>query len=251
MTFVQESLETRGRRRFVVSVETRGEAVREAQALRWQVFAEEGGAHIDTIEPGLDVDAFDAHCAHVLVRDTAQDRVIGTYRILTGAASLHTGGFYSETEFDLSRLEHLRPRIAELGRSCVHRKFRNGAVIALLWSAISDYIATQGCDILIGCASVSMSDGGHNSARLYHRMRTDHLAPVDCRVTPRAPVNLDGLDEMATPDIPPLVKGYIRAGAWVCGAPHWDPDFNTADFMMMLNLGQLDPRYARHYGQGQ
>jgi putative hemolysin len=229
-------------RKFHTSIARCEAEVREAQRLRWQVFADEGGARLASREPGLDVDAFDRHCVHLLVRDLSANRVIGTYRILTGEASLRTGGFYSETEFDIDRLNRLRPRIAELGRSCVHRNYRTGAVIALLWGAIADVVMAHGCDILIGCASVSLNDGGHTAAALYDRMAREHMAPLDYRVTPRTPVNLTGRDPGRAQPTPPLMKGYIRAGALVCGAPHWDADFNTADFMMILRMGALDER---------
>lgn len=248
MTVAQQQLRgLRIARRLVTSIARSESEVREAQRLRWRVFAEDGGARLASEEHGYDVDAFDRHCMHLLVRDVSTDTVIGTYRILTGLAALNTGGFYSETEFDLDRLSHLRLRIAELGRSCVHPDYRTGGVINLLWAGIADVVDASGCDILIGCASVSMNDGGHNAAALHRRMALNHFAPLDYRVTPRTPVNLAGLNADATASVPPLMKGYLRAGATVCGAPHWDPDFNTADFLMMLQLSTLNHRYARHY----
>ena len=247
MSMLQQDVTLRKVRKFRTSLARSAVEVREAQRLRWRVFADEGGARLASSENGFDVDAFDAHCIHILVRDLAIDQVIGTYRVLTGAASLYTGGFYSETEFDLARLDHLRLRIAELGRSCVHPDYRSGAVIALLWGAIAELATANACDILIGCASVSMSDGGHTAAALNERLTREHLAPPEYRVTPRTPVHLAGRDPARAQATPPLMKGYVRAGAWVCGAPHWDADFNTADFMMMLQMGALDQRYARHY----
>jgi len=247
MSIAQQAVVSRQTRKLATSIARCNSEVKEAQRLRWRVFADEGGARLSTTEEGFDIDVFDPHCVHILVRDTTDDQVVGTYRILTGAASRATDGFYSETEFDLDRLRHLRPRIAELGRSCVHPNYRTGAVVALLWSAIADAVEAHGCDILIGCASVTMSDGGHTAATVYERMSREHLAPHEYRVTPRNPVNLSGLDVARGKTVPPLMKGYIRAGAWICGAPHWDADFNTADFMMMLQLGTLSERYARHY----
>ena len=238
---------TRTQRRFTTIVVENGDGVREAQRLRWHVFAEEGGAQLASMSSGLDTDSFDPHCAHVLVRDERTERVIGTYRILTGTASLETGGFYSETEFDLERLQHLRPRIAELGRSCVHPDYRTGTVVALLWGAIAEYVTAKECDILIGCASISMADGGRAAAALHRQLLADSMAPLEYRATPRTPANLPVLDCLGRTTLAPLVKGYLRAGAWCCGAPHWDPDFNTADFLMMLRLDQLERRYARHY----
>ncbi len=247
MNMLHQDMAPRKVRKLRTSLARSKSEVREAQRLRWRIFADEGGAHLTSPENGFDVDPFDAHCIHILVRDLAIDQVIGTYRVLTGVASLKTGGFYSETEFDFDRLSHLRPRTAELGRSCVHPDYRSGAVIALLWGAIAEVATASACDILIGCASVSMNDGGHTAAALYERMTREHLAPPEYRVTPRTPLSLTGRDPTRAQATPPLMKGYVRAGAWVCGAPHWDADFNTADFMMMLQMGKLADRYARHY----
>jgi len=247
MSNLHQDIRPRKVRKLGASLARSATEVREAQRLRWRVFADEGGARLASPESGFDVDRFDAHCVHILVRDLADDQVIGTYRVLTGAASTLAGGFYSETEFDLNRLNHLRPRIAELGRSCVHPDYRSGAVITLLWGAIVDVVSASGCDILIGCASVSMKDGGHTAAAINERMVREHLAPPEYRVTPRTPVNLAGRDPIRAEATPPLIKGYVRAGAWVCGAPHWDADFNTADFLMMLQMRAVETRYARHY----
>ena len=247
MKILQQDNTRRNIRKLQTSIARNATEIRDAQRLRWRVFADEGGARLASDEVGFDIDAFDAHCIHILVRDVAIDQVIGTYRILTGASSIQTGGFYSETEFDLDRLSHLRPRIAELGRSCVHPDYRSGTVISLLWGAIAYVVASADCDILIGCGSVSMNDGGHTAAALHDRMSKEHLAPPEYRVMPRTPVNLSGRDPTRANALPPLMKGYMRAGAWVCGPPHWDADFNTADFMMMLQMGVLEQRYARHY----
>ena len=147
--------------------------VREAQRLRFRVFAEEMGAQLRPAPgtpPGQDVDAFDAHCEHLLVRTAATDhapaRVVGTYRVLTPMAARQAGGLYSDSEFDLHRLDPLRPRIAELGRSCTDPAFRTGGVILMLWAALADFMMRNGLDITVGCASIPMHDGGHTAASL-------------------------------------------------------------------------------------
>ncbi|MCM0678266.1 GNAT family N-acetyltransferase, partial [Micromonospora phytophila] len=47
--------------------------------------------------------------------------------------------------------------------------------------------------------------------------------------------------------VPPLLRGYLRLGAWVCGEPAYDPDFGVADFYVLFDLDRMNPRYLRHF----
>lgn len=231
--------------------------VREAQRLRHRVFAGEMGARLSPpagTEPGLDVDLYDRHCEHLLVRsietDDAPAQVVGTYRVLTPAAARLVGGLYTEGEFDLVRLAGLKPRMAELGRSCTDANWRSGAVILLLWSSLAEFMHRNGLDLMIGCASVPMRDGGHAAASLWHALRQTHLAPIEERVSPRLPLPVDDLRCDLAVEAPPLIKGYLKCGAKVLGAPAWDPDFGTADLPMMLRLSELPASYRRRFLRG-
>ncbi|MBI2309047.1 MAG: GNAT family N-acetyltransferase [Rhodocyclales bacterium] len=229
----------------------RGEReIEEAKRLRYRVFAGELGARLPTRTPGIDHDLYDPYCAHLIVRDERSAEVVGTYRILSPQATKRVGGYYSENEFDLTRLQHLRPRLVEIGRSCVHPDYRSGAAITLLWAGLARYMVEGGHEHLIGCASISMADGGHAAASLYNQLGA-HMSPLEYRVFPRCPLPLAALNgqlpEAQRPPVPPLIKGYLRAGAWICGAPAWDPDFNTADLPVLLPMSRLDARYARHF----
>lgn len=241
----QERAEGKGR--FSVRLARSGSEIREAQRLRFRVFAEELGARLAGAEQGIDEDLFDPYCEHLLVSDEASGEVVGTYRILSGLTARRLGGFYSDQEFDLARLAHLRDRAVELGRSCVHPDYRNGVVIALLWAGLAQYMRSNGYEYIIGCASASMADGGHSAASAYARIRETHLSPPEYRVFPRCPLSLADADRDAAPLLPPLIRAYLRVGAWVCGDPAWDPDFNTADLLMMLPLARVDQRYAKHF----
>ena len=221
--------------------------VRAAQKLRWRVFAEEMGARLSSPEPGLDQDRFDSLCDHLLVRDTRSGEVVGTYRIINAEQAHQAGGFYSDAEFDLSRLSHLRTQIMEVGRACVHPEYRSGAVIAALWSGLADYIRAHGVRYLMGCASISMADGGHGAASIYRQLRDLHAAPAEWRVFPHCPLPLERLDASANVEVPALIKAYLRVGAYVCGEPAWDPDFNTADCLLLLPTQHMDHRYSRHF----
>jgi putative hemolysin len=245
---LQERIGQEGRTRkpFHVAMARHQDEVREAQRLRWKVFSEEMGARLATPEPGLDSDFYDAYCEHLLVRDPVNGEVVGTYRILSPDNARRVGSYYSESEFDLTRLQHLRGRMVELGRSCVRADYRSGAVITLLWAGLAEYMLKSGHEYLIGCASIGMADGGHNAAGIWHAAKEKHLAPIEWRVFPRCPLPLDSLESAAAPILPPLIKGYLRLGAHVCGEPAWDPDFNTADLPILLPLKNLNPAYARH-----
>jgi putative hemolysin len=220
--------------------------VLEAKRLRWRVFAEELGARLPSRTPGVDHDFYDPYCQHLIARDEASGEVVGTYRILTPEAARRLGGYYTDDEFDLTRLTHLKPYMVEIGRSCVHPDYRTGATITLLWSGLARFMTEHRYRYLVGCASVGMADGGHNAVALNDALAT-HLCPPEYRVFPRHALPLEALREGVKPEVPPLLKGYLRAGAWICGAPAWDPDFNTADFPILLSMDRLDGRYARHF----
>lgn len=228
--------------------------VRAAQRLRHRVFAGEMGACLRPLHgtpPGHDCDVYDRHCEHLLVRTVADDdrpsEVVGTYRLLTPTAARMLGGLYTETEFDLVRLARLRPRLAELGRSCVDPAWRSGSVILMLWSSLADFMLRNGLDLMIGCASVPMRDGGCAAASLWHQLRQTHLAPIERHVLPRLALPVDELRSDLAVEPPPLVKGYLRCGAKLLGPPAWDPDFGTADLPLMLDLNDASDAFRRHF----
>jgi putative hemolysin len=224
-----------------------------AQRLRHDVFVREMGARLQPLPgapPGHDADRFDAFCEHLLLRTVATagepPTVVGTYRVMTPAAALRAGGFYSDTEFDLAPLRSELRHVAELGRSCVHTDHRSGSAVMLMWSALVAFAAHNGLRGAIGCASVSMRDGGHYAASLWQRLRATHLVDADFRVQPRLPLPVDDLN--GSLDLPPptLIRGYLACGARLLGPPSWDPDFNTADLPLWVRLCDLPMRYRRH-----
>ena len=219
--------------------------VRAAQRLRYRVFAEEMGAAVQGGELGLDQDAFDEYCDHLIVRDDQSGEVVGTYRMLPPSHAGSAGMLYSETEFDLSALDPLRPRLVETGRSCVHPEHRNGAVVSLVWAGIARYMLLHGHTMLAGCASVPLADGGVQAAHVWRTVSAKHYAPEELRVHPRQPWRADGIDGKAT--IPPLLRGYLRLGAQVCGPPAHDADFGVADFFVLVDLDKADKRYLRYF----
>ena len=222
-----------------------------AQRLRHLVFAEEMGARLHTPISGLDIDEFDDHCDHLLIREDRSGEIVGTYRMLPPHRAAAIGRIYSDGEFDLAGLADLRHLIVETGRSCVHPDHRSGAVINLMWTGIARYLHLHGHRWLAGCASVPLTDGGDVAASVWAVVRDKHLAPPRLRVTPRVPYPLgpapttDRAKLLAA--VPPLLRGYLRLGAWIGGEPAHDADFDVADFFVLLSLDRVDTRYLRHF----
>ncbi|MFD9438966.1 GNAT family N-acetyltransferase [Streptomyces sp. NPDC060006] len=233
--------------RYTVTLARDESDVRAAQRLRHDVFAGEMGALLTTSRPGLDTDAFDAYCDHLLVRDTTTGQVVGTYRLLPPERAAVAGRLYSESEFDLGPLAGIRSGLVEVGRSCVHPDHRDGAVIALIWAGIARYMTDGGHEWLAGCCSVPLADGGALAAGTWDRVRGRYLAPDEYRVRPLRPWNAEGVTRPARTELPPLLRGYLRLGAWVCAEPAHDPDFGVADLYVLLSMRRVDPRYLRHF----
>ena len=178
-----------------LSLASTPEEVREVQRLRYKVFIEAMNLSALANPEGLDKDEFDDYCDHLIVRDSKTLSVVGTYRVLSPHGARRMGKFYSEQEFDLSRLDNIRGVIAEAGRACIHPDYRSGGVIMMLWAGLAAYMRKERCEYLMGCASVSLADGGHNAAALYHAFREENLAPPDYRVTPLLPFPLEDRSE--------------------------------------------------------
>jgi putative hemolysin len=243
MTVLAVSAPATGAARYTLRIADGAAEIRAAQRLRYEVFAEELGARLQTAAPGLDVDSFDRYCDHLIVVEELTRAVVGTYRMLPPG---RTGRRYSDAEFDLSAQAVLAADLVETGRSCVRADHRDGAVINLIWAGIARYMHLTGHRWLAGCASVGLGDGGAVAAGVWDLVQRRHLAPEEYRVTPHRPWT-GGPAPAGRVAVPPLLRGYLRLGAWVCGAPAYDPDFDCADFYVLLGLDRVDPRYLRHF----
>jgi putative hemolysin len=207
------------------------------------------GANIKTTvsHPNLDIDLFDDYCEHLIVRDQSTDQVVGTYRLLTPVQAKRVGCFYTDTEFDLTRLRSQRDSMVELGRSCVHKDFRHGGVIMSLGRELFQFMARNKFSAMIGCASIPLNMGADVPASLWAKLSQSHMAPVSEQVTPRTPLPLEGLNSTLDVEPPAMLKGYLRLGTKVLGPPAWDVDFNSADLPVMARMSDLSPRYKKHF----
>jgi putative hemolysin len=231
--------------------------LRAAQRLRYEVFVEELGGDGPLVDhvARLERDPFDEVAAHLLLIDRARGGLaVGTYRLMDAAASRAAGRFYSEAEYDLAPLRAGGRRLLELGRSCLHRDYRGGTAMHVLWSALAEHVARTGAEVLFGVASFHGTDIAALRQPLSY-LHHHHLAPPDLRVAARPPgaVALDLLPVEAVDrraallQIPALIKAYLRLGGAV-GAGGWiDRDFNTTDVCLVMDTSRLNDRSARIY----
>ena len=242
--------------------------LRAAQALRYRVFYEEMAATADPLAKRArrDTDPFDAVCDHLLVLDHAapsgpfrrlRPEIVGTYRLLRQDAAKAFGRFYTENEYEIGPLIARKPalRFLELGRSCVLKAHRDRRTLELLWHGIWAYVLMHGIDVMIGCASFEGTDPDRLAlplSYLHHRAR----APEEWRVKARERLHVEmnrmppeAIDERAAlRTLPPLVKGYLRLGAFVGDGAVIDRQFGTTDVCIVLLVERLSARYVGHYG---
>jgi putative hemolysin len=234
----------RYRLRLAQSVEDRDAACR----LRFKVFNIELGKGLESsYETGLDTDHFDLFCEHLLVEDKVDRRIVGTYRMQSGATAAQNLGYYSEQEFDLSPYEGMRSEILELGRASIDREHRTPEVLTLLWRGIAQYATDMQLRYLIGCSSLNSVDP-REGWRMYAQLRNYRVAdgfetlPAEGFACPGAPSEIASDEECGSataPEpakVPKLLKTYLAIGARICSAPAWDREFGTIDFLTLLDL---------------
>jgi putative hemolysin len=231
-----------------------------ALALRYRVFFDEMGAKPDDAaqRSQRDRDAFDAVADHLLVVDheigPGPEGVVGTYRMIQQSGADAIGGFYSAGEYDIGRITSFPGQILELGRSCVDAKYRGRAVMQLLWRGIAAYVFHLQIDLLFGCASLVGTDPDALATELTY-LYGHHLAPpaLRPRARPERYIDMRRLDPAAIDPrranqmLPPLIKGYLRVGAFVGDGAVVDQQFNTTDVAIIVKTDLITDKYFRHY----
>jgi putative hemolysin len=234
------------------------------QRLRYLIFYEEMSAR-PTPEEAVerrDFDDYDDICDHLMVIDHAAKggaRLVGTYRLLLKARAVAHGSFYTASEYDLSPLlggTHAGLNFLELGRSCVHKNYRTKPVIDLLWRGIGAYVAAHRVEVMFGCASFAGRDPEQHAEAFTYLYR-HHLAPPDWRGR-ALPDRYEPLDRMPGVEIdprrgfralPPVIRGYIRAGAYIGDGAVIDLEFGTVDVLIIFPVAQVNERYLARFGQ--
>ena len=222
----------------------------QVMTLRYEVFHRE---YMNKRLPfGIDRDRFDTHADHLAIVDNRINKIVGTYRLISGE---RTSDFYSKTEFEISELLSRPGGKVELSRACIHKDYRNGAVITLLWRGIIDYLTTSGSRWLFGMGSVKTVDPEELTA-VYNSLVADGAVDLSFNVRALDDFKIDNFYERAKfvehtdasrQMVPALLRSYIRAGAVIAGDPAIDLGFNCGDLFVILDVSKMSSTYNRKY----
>ncbi len=234
---------------FVLKTVTNVQELKEALKLRYQVFHREMIGREKS--NGIDVDAYDFNCDHLIIVEKRTNQIVGTYRL---NCSLFSNDFYSAQEFNLKRILDQPGVKLELGRACIHKDYRRGMVISLLWKGIGDYMAATNAQVMFGCASIKTANP-REAAMLYRNFLDDGRFTPEYFAPPTKSFTMPNLDlwikhfksplteseKMEVKElIPPLCRTYLKVGAFLGGEPAWDAEFKCIDFLTILHREDLN-----------
>jgi putative hemolysin len=244
--------------------------IRAVQKMRYRVFFEEGGAAADPLIRARrrDVCPFDRICDHIIVVDhdvlskarRRKSKVVGAYRVMRQEWAARPDRFYTAGEFDVAQLlaRHPDKKFLELGRSCVLPEYRARRVLELLWRGVLAYVQHHNVDVMFGCASLPGADPqAHSAALAFLRAHAcaaeEWSAPavraLGCTTAATEP-RAARTDRRALAILPPLIKGYLRLGAYFGEDVFVDHAFGTTDVLVVLPVRNIDARYIEHFGAG-
>lgn len=239
------------RGKYLIKTATTAQELYDSLKLRHEVFYKE---LLQSEAPhGIDIDQFDMLCDHLLIIDTENGQIVGSYRL---NCSLFTDKFYSSLEFKLDKLTAITGPKVELGRACIQQDYRNGTVITLLWRGVMDYLVKTDAHILFGCASIK-TENPREAAMMYRYFLNEgrfneafHCPPQESWKLPDFDKCMIEFNRSLTDEetihieelIPSLCKSYLKAGAFLGGAPAYDKDFKCIDFLTILSMDNLHPK---------
>lgn len=212
--------------------------------LRYQVFWNESD------EDRWDVDLFDLAADHLIIIDDNTQKVVGTYRLIN---SKETTIYYSQSEFKMDAISHLEGSKVECGRACIHKDYRNGTTIGLLWQGLGDYIIHNEIRWMFGCSSIH-AQSPKQSQLIHQHLMKHHLVEPALQATPENPAlitveaELTPQEErMANRILPPLLRTYLKLGAKICGHPHLDEEMNCIDYLTLLDTSVLNEDFEKRF----
>ena len=239
---------------FEIKIAQTSDEIQAAQRLRFDVFHGENKVENQGGENyGLDYDNYDSISKHLIIIDKAKNFIVGTYRLLF-STDVNSIGFQSEKIYDINNIKKIDGALLELSRSCIHKEYRNAAVINLLWNGIAWQVKERNVKYIFGCPRLNSSEPSEVS-EAFSLLKQKYYSDEQYRVYPLPGQEFKDLDEGAPiinqrqtfRRLSPLIKGYLHIGALVCGYPAIYSKFGTIVFFMLLPTEKMISPYKRHF----
>ncbi len=221
-----------------------------AQALRHLCFVQNAG--LPARPGGIDTDAFDSRCLHLLVED-ADGQLVATFRLLLLSGGAQIGSSYSAQFYDLGALSAFPAPLAEIGRFCIRPGVRDADVLRVAWGALTRLVDDRGVQMLFGCSSFPGTDPAPY-ADAFALLGAAHLAPDPWRPQFRAPRVYPFAQALAgrvadprraALAMPPLLRSYLAMGGWVSDHAVVDADLGTLHVFTGVEIARIPEARAR------
>lgn len=228
-------------------------------SLRFDVFFREFSTNkvTFTLFP-YDIDTYDFLCDHLIVKDKFTNKVVACYRLLLDSGKKNAEKFYSESEFCLNDFLIVPGKKLELGRACVHKDYRNGVVISLLWRGLLDYAKKSSTKYMFGCSSLNRKDF-HKLPHILEWLKTNNSFINDFELEacskyalknhPEINLNFQlGDDEkISAKALGSLMHMYIMAGAKIGRPLAYDSEMDCLDFFTVIDLDRMPSSFERRF----
>ncbi|MCM2349262.1 MAG: GNAT family N-acetyltransferase [Bacteriovoracaceae bacterium] len=224
--------------------------------LRFDVFFKEPAAGKTYSFFPYDIDMHDFNCDHLIVKDKATDSVVACYRMQAFTNERKVQHFYSEGEFNLDQFIKLPGNKLELGRACVHKDFRNGTVISLLWKGLLEYARRVDARYMFGCSSVARKDFANYPSILSHLHKINGFIK-DYSVLATKDYSLDRYPQLKTSlcamgptdgkGVNSLMHMYLLAGAKMSETPAYDAEMDCLDFFTVMDMQEIPASFVRRF----
>lgn len=227
------------------------EDLRACQQLRYLAFIDKSGAR--QRDTGLDTDAFDAKCRHVMVEELKTGALVCCFRLLPLTDGGQIGSSYAAQYYELSALETYTGRMVEMGRFCIHPDWKDPDILRVAWGAMTAYVDEEGVEMLFGCSSFKGTEA-ESYMDAFALLNQRHIAPKRWLPRVKAPAIFPFAQRLnrrkpdmkrAQQGMPPLLRTYLMMGGWVSDHAVVDRDMNTLHVFTGLEIGSIPPARAR------
>ncbi len=132
--------------------------------------------------------------------------------------------------------------------------YRTKRTVELLWQGLWRYVRRHRVDVMIGCASLPGTDPQRLARPLsfLHHFAgapdTWNASACEMRYVRMDLMRKGDIDaKSALRQLPALIKGYLRAGAYVGDGAVVDYQFGTTDVLIVMPVSAINSRYTNYF----